>query len=163
MGEGTTLKTRSNRRTLPCAAELLFALLCLLLTATAAASPPAGGPAAKAAAAEPASPLRTRSQKKPFPLVESLYILVLAGFLGFEVIGRRVAPAAHAADVGHQRHFRHLAGRLAGDRRQRQSTPTPLSRVLGFVAVTAAMINVVGGFMITDRCCRCSRRRRRGR
>ena len=26
-----------------------------------------------------------------------------------------------------------------------------LSRVLGLVAVTAAMINVVGGFMITDR------------
>ena len=26
-----------------------------------------------------------------------------------------------------------------------------VSRVLGFIAVTSAMINVVGGFMITDR------------
>ena len=37
---------------------------------------------------------KTQEQEEPFPLVESLFILVLAGFVGFEVIGR-VSPLLH--------------------------------------------------------------------
>ncbi len=37
-----------------------------------------------------------------------------------------------------------------------------LARVLGFVAVTSATINVVGGFIITDRMLRMFRRADRG-
>ena len=44
----------------------------------------------------PRGPRRTTEKEKetPFPLVESLFILMLAGFLGFEVIGR-VSPLLH--------------------------------------------------------------------
>ena len=44
------------------------------------------------AAGETASP--PAKEAEPFPLVESLYILILAGFVGFEVIGR-VSPLLH--------------------------------------------------------------------
>jgi H+-translocating NAD(P) transhydrogenase subunit alpha len=36
---------------------------------------------------------------------------------------------------------------------------TTFSRVLGFIAVTAATINVVGGFLITDRMLKMFKRR----
>ena len=63
----------------------------------------------------------------------------------------RAAAAAHAADVGHQRHLRHLADRLAGARRRQRDYPAARRTSCGFVAVTTATINVVGGFGITDR------------
>ena len=47
-----------------------------------------------------------------------LYIFILAGFLGYHVISRVPPLLAHAADVGDQRHLRHLADRLAGRRRR---------------------------------------------
>ena len=60
----------------------------------------------------------------------------------------RPAAPAHAAHVRHERHQRHLARRLA---RRGRLAARPVSSILGFIAVTAATINVVGGFMITDR------------
>jgi H+-translocating NAD(P) transhydrogenase subunit alpha len=83
-------------------------------------------------------------------LVASLFILVLAGFVGFEVIGG-VSPLLHTPlmSVTNAISAISLVGSLviAGSKEY----PDTLSRVLGFIAVTAAMINVVGGFMITDR------------
>ena len=78
-----------------------------------------------------------------------MYVFVLAGFVGYQVI-TRVPPLLHtplmSATTGIWGFS--LVGSIAiagtgGDHM--------VSTILGFVAVTAAMINVVGGFMITDR------------
>lgn len=89
-------------------------------------------------------------------LIASLYIFVLSSFLGFEVI-RRVPHLLHTPLMSLTNAISgvSLVGSLliAGEHR------TVLTTILGTVAVTAAMINVVGGFMITDRMLRMFRRR----
>jgi NAD(P) transhydrogenase subunit alpha len=135
---------------------LLFALLCLFLTTATARAEKAVGKAKGAetiAAASGATAVQATEKKEPFPLVESLFILMLAGFLGFEVIGR-VSPLLHTPLMAATNAISgiSLVGSLViagtmefGDR------VWSVSHFLGFLAVTAAMINVVGGFMITDR------------
>jgi H+-translocating NAD(P) transhydrogenase subunit alpha len=82
-------------------------------------------------------------------LVASVYILVLAGFVGFEVIGR-VSPLLHTPLMSATNAISgiSLVGSLIAAGNSQLGT---LSNFLGFIAVTAATINVVGGFMITDR------------
>ena len=77
-----------------------------------------------------------------------LIILVLAGFLGFEVIGR-VSPTLHTPLMSATNAISgiSLVGSLVAASGQYSLT----SSILGMVAVCAASINVVGGFMITDR------------
>ena len=79
----------------------------------------------------------------------ALYILVLAGFVGFEVIGR-VSPLLHTPLMSATNAISgiSLVGSLVAAGNPALGT---LSNVLGFIAVTAATINVVGGFLITDR------------
>ena len=85
----------------------------------------------------------------PQVLVASLYVFALAAFLGYQVISR-VPPLLHTPLMSATNAISgiSLVGSLviAG-----KGGDHALSTVLGFVAVTAAMINVVGGFMITDR------------
>ncbi|MBX6388634.1 MAG: NAD(P) transhydrogenase subunit alpha, partial [Frankia sp.] len=77
-----------------------------------------------------------------------LYVFLLATFAGFEVI-RRVPPLFHTPLMSLTNAVAgiSLVGSLviAGSRHGAAST------VLGTVAVTASTINVVGGFLITDR------------
>jgi NAD(P) transhydrogenase subunit alpha len=82
-------------------------------------------------------------------LMGSLYILVLAGFLGFEVI-LRVSPLLHTPLMSATNAISgiSLVGSLIAAGNPALGVT---SNVLGFIAVTAATINVVGGFMITDR------------
>ncbi|MBI1787913.1 MAG: NAD(P) transhydrogenase subunit alpha [Acidobacteria bacterium] len=81
-------------------------------------------------------------------LISSLYVFVLAGFIGFEVI-RRISPLLHTPLMSLTNALDAIAvvGAiiLAGER---QST---LATVLGTLAVVAATSNLVGGFLITDR------------
>lgn len=81
--------------------------------------------------------------------IDQIYILVLAGFVGFEVI-RRVSPLLHTPLMSATNAISgiSLVGSLVAAGNPELGT---LSNFLGFVAVTAATINVVGGFMITDR------------
>ena len=85
-----------------------------------------------------------------------LYVFVLAGFVGFLVI-TRVPPLLHTPLMSATNAISaiSLVGSLvvAGANRGTAST------VLGFIAVTAATINVVGGFLITDRMLRMFRRK----
>ncbi|HZO99203.1 MAG TPA: NAD(P) transhydrogenase subunit alpha [Terriglobia bacterium] len=73
---------------------------------------------------------------------------MLAGFIGFEVI-RRVSPLLHTPLMSLTNALDAIAivGAivLAGAHR------STLTTVLATVAVVAAMSNVVGGFLITDR------------
>src|SRR5512137_226714 len=89
-------------------------------------------------------------------LIDSLYILVLAGFLGFEVI-RRVSPTLHTPLMSATNAISGIS--LVGSLVVAGGNHDTLSNILGFVAVTAATINVVGGFMITDRMLKMFKRR----
>jgi NAD(P) transhydrogenase subunit alpha len=84
----------------------------------------------------------------PSDLLTSLYVVMLAGFVGFEVI-RRVSPLLHTPLMSLTNALDAIAvvGAivLAGEQK------STLSTVLGTLAIAAAMSNVVGGFLITDR------------
>jgi proton-translocating NAD(P)+ transhydrogenase subunit alpha len=84
----------------------------------------------------------------PSDLITSLYVVMLAGFVGFEVI-RRVSPLLHTPLMSLTNALDAIAvvGAivLAGEHK------STLSTVLGTLAIAAAMSNVVGGFLITDR------------
>jgi H+-translocating NAD(P) transhydrogenase subunit alpha len=131
--------------------------LLLVLFLTWAASSPRGvaaeSPAPAAATSEDhqPQPAETASEqsKDMLLLVASIYILVLAGFVGFEVIGR-VSPLLHTPLMSATNAISgiSLVGSLIAAGNPKLGT---LCNVLGFIAVTAATINVVGGFMITDR------------
>jgi len=89
-------------------------------------------------------------------LTTGLYVFMLATFLGSEVI-RRVSPLLHTPLMSLTNAIPAIAiiGSLvmAGEQR------TALSTVLGTLAVTASMTNVVGGFLITDRMLRMFKRK----
>jgi NAD(P) transhydrogenase subunit alpha len=139
---------------------MLFLTLGVFLTTafggkSAPSQPPEGDSAPPAArgtpeASSPQPPAAEAGATDPQVLIASLYILVLAGFVGFEVIGG-VSPLLHTPLMSATNAISAISvvGALviAGSAEYRD----PLSRVLGFAAVTAAMTNVVGGFMITDR------------
>jgi NAD(P) transhydrogenase subunit alpha len=81
-------------------------------------------------------------------LITSLYVFMLAGFIGFEVI-RRVSPLLHTPLMSLTNALDAIAvvGAiiLAGEQK------STLATVLGTIAIVAATSNVVGGFVITDR------------
>jgi NAD(P) transhydrogenase subunit alpha len=81
-------------------------------------------------------------------LITNLYVFVLAGFVGFEVI-RRVSRLLHTPLMSLTNALDAIAvvGAIviAGERK------STLSTVLGTLAVAASMSNIVGGFLITDR------------
>ena len=77
-----------------------------------------------------------------------VYVFVLAGFVGFQVISRVPAllhtPLMSAANA--------ITGiSLVGSLVAAGSGRWLASNVLGSIAVACATINVVGGFLITDR------------
>ena len=81
-------------------------------------------------------------------LLTSLYVFMLAGFIGFEVI-RRVSPLLHTPLMSLTNALDAIAvvGAiiLAGEHKSN------FSAILGTLAIVAATSNVVGGFIITDR------------
>jgi NAD(P) transhydrogenase subunit alpha len=81
-------------------------------------------------------------------LFTSLYVFVLAGFIGFEVI-RRVSPLLHTPLMSLTNALDAIA--VVGAIVIAGEAKSTLSTVLGTLAVIAAMSNVVGGFLITDR------------
>lgn len=78
-----------------------------------------------------------------------LFVFMLAAFLGFELI-RRVSPLLHTPLMSLTNAISAIsvvgAILLAGE----HDAPM-LSKILGFTAVLAATINLVSGFLITDR------------
>ena len=90
----------------------------------------------------------------------SVYILILGGFLGFEVI-RRVPPTLHTPLMSATNAISGIS--LVGSLVAAGSDQGTVSTVLGFIAVTAATINVVGGFMITDRMLKMFKRREKSK
>ena len=81
-------------------------------------------------------------------LLSNLYVFVLAGFLGFEVI-RRVSPLLHTPLMSLTNALAAIA--VVGAIVLAGEAKSTLSTVLGTIAVIAATSNIVGGFIITDR------------
>jgi NAD(P) transhydrogenase subunit alpha len=81
-------------------------------------------------------------------LILELYIFVLAGFVGFMVI-TRVPPLLHTPLMSATNAISGIS--LVGSLVAAGAGRSVVSTVLGTVAVTAATINVVGGFIITRR------------
>jgi len=77
-----------------------------------------------------------------------IYVFVLAGFVGYQVISR-VPPLLHTPLMSATNAISGIS--LVGSLVAAGANYGPVSTALGFVAVTAATINAVGGFMITDR------------
>ena len=82
-------------------------------------------------------------------LENTLYIFMLATFLGLEVI-RKVSPLLHTPLMSLTNAISAIsvigAIMITG-----AEGATTLSKVLGFIAITAAVTNIVSGFLITDR------------
>src|SRR5436309_4772576 len=77
-----------------------------------------------------------------------LYIFILAGFLGYHVISR-VPPLLHTPLMSATNAISGIS--LIGSLVVAGAQYSPLSTVLGFIAVICSSTNVVGGFLITDR------------
>jgi NAD(P) transhydrogenase subunit alpha len=85
-----------------------------------------------------------------------LYIFVLASFLGYAMI-RQVPKLLHTPLMSLTNAISGIA--LVGSLALAGTHRGTLTTVLGTIAVTASTINVVGGFMITDRMLRMFRKR----
>jgi NAD(P) transhydrogenase subunit alpha len=79
----------------------------------------------------------------------ALWVFMLAAFLGFELI-RRVSPLLHTPLMSLTNAISAIAvvGAILITGSREAST---LTRVLGFTAVVLSTINVVSGYLITDR------------
>ena len=79
----------------------------------------------------------------------SLYVFMLATFVGLEVI-RRVSPLLHTPLMSLTNAISAISvvGAILITGAQ---GATMLSKVLGFIAITAAVTNIVSGFLIADR------------
>jgi len=90
------------------------------------------------------------SSALPF-FVIGLWILILASFTGFEII-TKVPPTLHTPLMSGANAISGitLVGALycVG---QTEAGYTMTANILGCLAIAMAMINVVGGFMVTDR------------
>lgn len=81
-------------------------------------------------------------------LLFSLYIFVLAAFVGFEVISK-VPSKLHTPLMSGSNAISGIT--LVGSILAAGSGALDLGAWLGFLAVVLAAINVVGGYLVTDR------------
>ena len=88
-------------------------------------------------------------------IIAGLYVFALAAFLGYQVISR-VPPLLHTPLMSATNAISGIS--LVGSLVTAGAHYNTISTWLGFIAVTASTINVVGGFMITDRMLRMFKR-----
>jgi NAD(P) transhydrogenase subunit alpha len=81
-------------------------------------------------------------------LLSSLYVFALAAFLGYQIISR-VPPLLHTPLMSATNAISAIS--VVGAIVTAGGNYNNVSKILGLTAVISAMINVVGGFMITDR------------
>ncbi len=81
-------------------------------------------------------------------LLFAINIFILATFVGFEVIAK-VPRLLHTPLMSGSNAISGIS--IIGALLIAGAVGNPARAILGFVAVTLAMINVVGGFVVTDR------------
>jgi NAD(P) transhydrogenase subunit alpha len=84
----------------------------------------------------------------PETLIATFYVFILAAFLGYQVISK-VPPLLHTPLMSATNAISGIS--LVGSLVTAGAHQTTVSAVLGFIAVVCSTINVVGGFVITDR------------
>jgi NAD(P) transhydrogenase subunit alpha len=93
----------------------------------------------------------------PSNLEIGLYVFMLATFVGLEII-RKVSPLLHTPLMSLTNAISAIsvvgAIVITGS-----SHASELSKILGFIAITAAVTNIVSGFLITDRMLKMFKRR----
>ncbi|MEP6961512.1 MAG: NAD(P) transhydrogenase subunit alpha [Acidobacteriota bacterium] len=89
-----------------------------------------------------------------------LYVFMLAAFLGFELV-KRVSPLLHTPLMSLSNAISAIAvvGAITISGRAEASE---LTHALGFVAIVCATLNVVAGYLITDRMLRMFKKREPG-
>jgi len=87
------------------------------------------------------------SSSLPF-LIVGIWVLLLAVFLGFEVI-QKVPPTLHTPLMSGSNAISGIT--IVGSLYCASADYPILSTVLGAAAIAMAMVNVVGGFVVTDR------------
>jgi NAD(P) transhydrogenase subunit alpha len=88
-------------------------------------------------------------------ILVSVYVFVLAMFVGFEVI-TKVPPTLHTPLMSGSNAISGIS--IVGALVIAGLGEGLLFDLIGFVAVVAATVNVVGGFLVTDRMLRMFRR-----
>jgi NAD(P) transhydrogenase subunit alpha len=81
-------------------------------------------------------------------LLSSLFVFVLASFVGFELINK-VPPTLHTPLMSGANAISGIA--VVGALLVSGGENFNLTVILGLIAVVCATINVVGGFLVTDR------------
>ena len=84
----------------------------------------------------------------PFALVSAVFIVVLAAFVGYEVVSK-VPTMLHTPLMSGANAVHGVI--VVGAMLVAATADTPIAVVLAFVAVVLGTINVVGGFVVTDR------------
>ena len=89
---------------------------------------------------------------KPEFLIGNITLFMLAIFIGFELI-TKVPATLHTPLMSGANAISGISiiGALIGSNVAFKNESTEISGILAFVAVTLAMINVVGGFAVTNR------------
>jgi NAD(P) transhydrogenase subunit alpha len=93
----------------------------------------------------------------PTSLEIGLYVFMLATFVGLEVI-RKVSPLLHTPLMSLTNAISAISV-VGAILIISSEEATSLSKVLGFIAITAAVTNIVSGFLITDRMLKMFKRR----
>ena len=83
-----------------------------------------------------------------FGLIMLIYVFVLAIFVGFELI-TKVPPTLHTPLMSGSNAISGIT--IVGALLSAGIGEMTISTILGVVAIVFAMINVVGGFLVTDR------------
>ena len=81
-------------------------------------------------------------------LIVGITVFVLAAFVGFEIISK-VPPTLHTPLMSGANAISGIT--IIGAIAAAGLSATSLAQILGFLAVVTATINVVGGFLVTDR------------
>jgi NAD(P) transhydrogenase subunit alpha len=89
--------------------------------------------------------------------IATVYLFMLAAFLGYQVISR-VPSLLHTPLMSATNAISGIS--LVGSLVAAGAQHSTLSTILGFLAVTCATTNVVGGFIITDRMLRMFKKKR---
>jgi H+-translocating NAD(P) transhydrogenase subunit alpha len=84
----------------------------------------------------------------PFALITAVFILVLAAFVGYEVVSK-VPTMLHTPLMSGANAVHGVI--VVGAMLVAATASTPVAIILAFLAVILGTINVVGGFVVTDR------------
>jgi len=82
------------------------------------------------------------------PLLIGIYVFVLASFVGFEMI-TKVPPTLHTPLMSGANAISGIT--LVGALAAATTAETTVANILGAIAIATATINVVGGYLVTDR------------